>query len=415
MKKFLVVLGVCLFAFAFVAGDLFAYNSNLSVDWVRMPSKYASETPDAAIYNPAGLTKIKDGLYVSASNQSYAKEYEFEWADRANTADNPSLLFPNAYAVYKQNNWAMFLTFTVPDGGGTLIYEDVYATTLPVTLSDVYIDLVGESAWLTYTLGGSFAMNDMISFSSGLRWYTTTQKYDIDVAAFVHPVLGAVAAGNYTTEKKADGMAAFVGFNITPIKDLNIGIQFQSKVRARGSETVTDGGPAVAGGYAGAFAALVELESAGKHEYFEELPAFLNIGIGYVVMPELKVQASGQIVFEKEEKVGGVPVEFEDRKNGYNLGIGAEYAVMPALKVSFGVNYSKTAKTEDSNNGLINSANPGLDSVTIGFGGAYEVIPGLAIELGLLKPIYFSDENADKQELSKTAMGGAIGVTYKVL
>ncbi len=41
MKKFLVVLGVCLFAFAFVAGDLFAYQEALNISGHRTQSRNA--------------------------------------------------------------------------------------------------------------------------------------------------------------------------------------------------------------------------------------------------------------------------------------------------------------------------------------------------------------------------------------
>ena len=111
MKKCLVVLSVIVFALAFVASDLMAYNSNLSVDFVKNPSRFATQDVDAAIYNPAGLARLaKDGLYIAASNQLYMKEYTFEYANKEYAADDPTYLFPNLSIVYKQNNWAMFGT-----------------------------------------------------------------------------------------------------------------------------------------------------------------------------------------------------------------------------------------------------------------------------------------------------------------
>ena len=137
-------------------------------------------------------------------------------------------------------------------------------------------------------------------------------------------------------------------------------------------------------------------------------------------MPGLTVSLSGQYVFNKEIKYGtGVneEVQFADQENSYTVALGAEYTVMPGLRASLGVIYSKSADTEKSNTGLIVQANPGLDSYSIGFGASYMAMEGLTIDVGIIKPMYMEGETdeATPQKLNKTVWGAALGVTYRAL
>ncbi len=45
-------------------------NTNQSTAWSRMLVRDASTSIDAVYFNPAGLTKLDDGLYISFSSQS---------------------------------------------------------------------------------------------------------------------------------------------------------------------------------------------------------------------------------------------------------------------------------------------------------------------------------------------------------
>jgi long-chain fatty acid transport protein len=110
MKKFFFV--VTVMAATFTA-DLFAgddqTNTNQSASYVRNPARDASTEIDAVYYNPAGLTKLDNGLSVSLSNQTiYQKKgitsnYPFlNGAPNAKyTGDITVLIFPCIYAAYK--------------------------------------------------------------------------------------------------------------------------------------------------------------------------------------------------------------------------------------------------------------------------------------------------------------------------
>ena len=62
MKRFtLILLGMILSSTFVMAGGL-VHNTNQSAAWSRMLSRGATLDIDAVYYNPAGLTKLKDGL-----------------------------------------------------------------------------------------------------------------------------------------------------------------------------------------------------------------------------------------------------------------------------------------------------------------------------------------------------------------
>src|SRR3954468_22264094 len=45
--------------------------SNMSAEWMRTAARNAAtDASDIVVYNPAGLTKLKNGLHVNISNQT---------------------------------------------------------------------------------------------------------------------------------------------------------------------------------------------------------------------------------------------------------------------------------------------------------------------------------------------------------
>ena len=77
MKKLSVVMAVILISVvAFGAG--LVDNGNQSAAYIRTMNRNASTGIDAVYYNPAGLTKLEDGLYLSFSNQSIWQEKKIE-------------------------------------------------------------------------------------------------------------------------------------------------------------------------------------------------------------------------------------------------------------------------------------------------------------------------------------------------
>ncbi len=178
MKKALVLLMAL--AVVLVSVNVFAggaiQNSNLSAEYMRTLNRQAAtDSADAAIYNPAGMALLQNGLYVNLGNQFVFKTYSAELAGTTYETTEPSLLFPNAILAYKQDDWAAFFTFTVPGGGGTIKYKDGSPSVMALANGTVIPGLPGgntltanaleaTSMYLCYTLGGAYKINNMRGF-----------------------------------------------------------------------------------------------------------------------------------------------------------------------------------------------------------------------------------------------------------
>jgi hypothetical protein len=243
MKKFLVVLGVCLFAFAFVAGDLLAYQEALNISGHRTQSRNASTTIDAAYYNPVGLVKMQDGLYVDLGNRILGLTTETEVAgsplglNGESSSETITFLLPNAAVSYKSGKGAIFYAFDIREGGAGGFWDD--ADSMEVIGAPLAVSLLGvapgpglvaavatldEIEMSTYTFGhtfgGAFELNDMVSFAGGLRWFKkisdVTVKYN-------------TGADDTEVHFSWEGYAGFVGALITPMQGLNVSLQFQGR------------------------------------------------------------------------------------------------------------------------------------------------------------------------------------------
>lgn len=414
MKKFLVVLGVLVCAFALVSGDVFAYNLSYSPEFIRTQSRNATTASvDAAIYNPAGLVKLQDGLFASiGDNIAYVKYSNEDPMSGEQSADAISWIVPSAMVVYKQANWAAYLNLFVLDGGATLKYEDkgglFFATAAggitPGTGPGQGLIQSVESGYnlIACTLGTSYALNDMIAVSGGLRVLRYAQDTTIKGALN----LGAGLSPFKIEETEVyTGIAGVVGVNVTPMKDLNIGVNFMTEsvlfglddTKATGSLALTPANPTAK-----------SLESSMQ-------PATLALGVAYKVMPELEVQLSYNLTFTNARSYGNDQGDyvFADQKNGQDLGLGAEYTINSMIKASAGILYSKTSDL----NAAQNPYSPGLDKIAIGAGASITPMADLSVDFGVVDNIYLSKEIPElgDAKLKKSIWGFGIGVTYKAL
>lgn len=414
MKKFLVVLGVCLFAFAFVAGDLLAYNLNYSAEFMRTQSRNASTGVDANIYNPAGLVKIENGLYVNGGNNFALIKYSHEDPIAGDMeADTFSVLTPEFAIVYKQDKWAAYFNMFVLDGGATLEYENaggLYFASALMADAGLFPGGVGtgvgqgivqrlESGYgmLAFSLGTAYQLTDMIAVSGGLRG----MYYFMDTT--IEGLINTGALTPFTLERSETytGAAGIIGIMVTPIKDLNVALNYQTESVLFGLNDAEGTGPAAA-------ASSKEIDTSIQ-------PAYLAFGVGYKVMPELEVMFSYNLEFTKARSYGNDQGDYinEGQKNAQHFGLGAEYAVNSMIKASAGVLYSTTS----DKNAAQNPYSPGLDKIAIGAGASITPMPGLSVDIAVSDNIYLSKEIPElgDSELKKSIIGFAFGVTYKAL
>ena len=130
-KIFVMLMAVALFSSAAFAGGIMT-NTNQSASYVRMPARGASLGIDAIYFNPAGLTQMKDGFYLSLNNQVISQKREinstlispFGFNDNDYNGTVSAPLFPGIYAAYKMNRFAFSFGFNPVGGGGGAEYEN---------------------------------------------------------------------------------------------------------------------------------------------------------------------------------------------------------------------------------------------------------------------------------------------------
>lgn len=525
-------------------------NANQSAAYVRMLARDASTSIDAVYYNPAGLTKLNDGFHLSLSNQSIFQkktiENKFPLLHEAKyVGDVAAPLFPDFYAVYKRGKMAFGFGFQPNSGGGSAKYDtglpsfEIPVSSIPAMLSlpangitttnySADIKFNGTSVFWGAQLNASYAINDMISLSAGVRMIFAKNTYDgylkniminPDVPATVNSAalqaayagnmvsattfftdmstyltgvssqlsgtatsLGQIVTAGYGSQLLSDGAtygipstqlpvimgtitalggdpstmtieqaqtflngasatyagkatamsanaaatadmevdakqtgtgyAPIFGANLTLGEKLNIGIRYELKTKLKlKNNTKVDG--------TGLFADGLEFRS--------DIPAILSVGLGYKVLPQLRMSAGMHYYFDKDATIeyfeknatnNLVKKQKDIEGNLYEISVGGEYDITEKILVSVGYLYAKTGVGQGYQTDLSHS----LTSSTVGFGGALKATEKMIINLGMLYTMYSSDSKSidytkygipsATETYNRTNIGFAIGVDY---
>jgi len=416
-----------LFVFLFVVGLIFSVASplvaggivnkqNFSVEYLRTFSRNAAtDAADAVAYNPAGVMKMEDGGYVDLGVFHAPKVYSNTIGGTKYKADEPSAI-PGLFGLYRQDRWAAFAAFTVPAGGGKVAYEEGNATTMAIgqafmaganlTLTGLGVpamfhyntiknqSLEADSFYYGYTAGGAYAVNDMVSVSLGVRYIDAHKEAKglVIISAPANPLGITDQTASIEYEETASGWGGFVGVNIAPTDELNIGIRYETKTELDFETKVnTDD--------------LGMLTDGAKER--EDLPGLLGLGAAYTITPKVKVDAS--ITYYMEKNASWEDDRLKDAGNSYDLAIALEYAFSPKLKGSAGYMYTQTGIGPDD---MLPEA-PELDAQTVCGGVVYEAIPGLNLNFALANTFYKSETRSDGIKLDKDVTGFGFGIQYK--
>lgn len=214
------------------------HNTNQSAAWVRMFARDASTSIDAVFYNPAGLTKLGNGFYVSINNQTL-------FQNRTITSDYTYLnntpvdyegsvtvpILPSIYASYNTGKFAFSFGMNVIGGGGSAEFKNglpsfelgisdlvpgLTGRGLPTTAYSLDAYFEGSSVFWGYQLGASYEINDMFSVYLGARYVTAKNTYAghltdvmINTAHPVYnPTLDMISAPEFFTNLANDATTA---------------------------------------------------------------------------------------------------------------------------------------------------------------------------------------------------------------
>ena len=197
-RKLLLSFSAALLSTGLMAGGIMT-NTNQSAAYARMLARNASLSIDGVYYNPAGLTKLRNGFHLSLNNQSIfqVKDVNNDYlylhgAPNAKyTGDVTAPFFPGIYAAYKVNKLAISFGFNPVGGGGGAQYDTgLPSFEMPISdlkpklapgfgVSDYKADInfEGTSIFFGYQLGVSYEINPAVSLFAGVRLVTAKNTY----------------------------------------------------------------------------------------------------------------------------------------------------------------------------------------------------------------------------------------------
>ncbi len=182
--------------FVFAGGIL--TNTNQSAQYVRMLSRNASTQLDAVYFNPAGLVKMEDGFHLGISNQSIFQTRTitsgFPYLNEGEYIGKISApVFPDLFASWKKEKFALSFMVGPVGGGGGATYKtglpsfESRIAAIPALLTSNGISTKGYSSNIFFEgtsvfwgvqLNGSYAVNDVISVSAGVRVNMASNTYN---------------------------------------------------------------------------------------------------------------------------------------------------------------------------------------------------------------------------------------------
>ncbi len=342
------------------AGGL-VHNTNQSAAWSRMLVRDASTSIDAVYYNPAGLTKLSDGLHLSVSNQSIFQNRNLTNSFAALRTDEfegkvSAPFFPNFYAAYKTGKLAFSLGFVPIGGGGSAAYDNsVPMIDLPVaglasSLSNLGVtgynmnaSFEGSSVYFGIQGGISYAINDMISVYVGGRYVWAKNTYtgemvdvnfetgggDVPASTFMTTLATQATAGATQLYGYADNVNSFAGA-------LGAGTTFDQAIAATAGDPVTQGQiTALRDGLVG-----LGVTNAGSLTLAEGEGTYDNFGDGYT---QQAAEAAGAAVI-----FGGQEADVEQTGNAFTPIVGLNLALMED-KLNIGIKYEFKTELELTN------------------------------------------------------------------
>ncbi len=433
MRKILLTFAAVCFSASLFAGGLVT-NTNQSAYFTRMLSHNASTSVDAAYFNPAGMTKLSDGIHVSLSNQmiTQTKTITNNYSllnDDTYVGDVKAPFFPSFYGVFKKGKLAVSFGFNPIGGGGGAEYADglpsfempiselvpmLNLASLPTDAYSVDMYLKGSSIYFGYQANVAYAINDMLSVAVGGRLVTaknTQDGYIKDIMANpTHPALNPTGAmtlispffasagmadeAAMTADRELDIVQTGTGFtpilsvNVSPTDMLNIALRYEMATKLTLTTEVIDGKGA------GMF--------VDGEESVADMPAMLAMGVDFRPMDKLLLSGSATIFMDKNNDYDGDPdteVEMID-KNFLSYSFGAEYSINNMFRISAGYSGTSTGVNDLYQSDLRYSLN------TTSFGGGFGISVSPMIDINLGAQLTNYDEGS-------TDVVGAIGTALQ--
>jgi long-chain fatty acid transport protein len=197
-KLFTIVAGTLITGSVFAGG--LVTNNNQSALFTRLQNRNASTGIDAVFFNPAGLTKLGDGFYVSLNNQTISQtqtivnNYTYLSGTPKEFIGKVSApVYPDVYVAWVKGKFALSGGFMPVGGGGGAKYDKglpsfemgvsdlvplLGSKGFPTSQYSADIQFEGSSVYFGYQANASYKINDMFSAALGVRFVSAKNTYN---------------------------------------------------------------------------------------------------------------------------------------------------------------------------------------------------------------------------------------------
>jgi len=416
MKRLNLLLVFALLSSQILMGGGLKTNVNQSAAWARTLSRDATLDIDAVYFNPAGLAHMTNGLHLSLSNMSIfqtrtiTSDYQFlSPTPKTYEADLVAPFFPNVYAAYKMNKWTFSAGFGIVGGGGSADFpnglpdfEVPMASLVPqlqgalapvdaaiagatgtdpgfrnVTGYNMNASFQGQSFYMGYSFGATYAISDMISVYLGGRVVSANNSYEgalTDVTVDAPAAYGGtMPAGDYlrivamtpglpqpvvdqlngtaaamdagTADKAIDatqkgtGFTPVISLNIHPSDMFNFAVKYEHHTKI---ELTND----------------TEVDDVGMFPDGEkvraDLPGMFAVGAWVKPIEKLTISAGFNYFLDKGAYYGNMDATGEQidnettiDENGFTYSVALEYKLLDMLGVSAGFTSGNNGVNDD--------------------------------------------------------------------
>ena len=263
---------------------------------------------------------------------------------------------------------------------------------------------VKQSTVYGFTLGGSYAINDMWSLAAGVRYSTGVREFDGQATiSATNPLdmgagqINAPLTPSLNLEEDADGWAGILGVNFAPNDKLNTALTLISNTKMDYEMDVKRDtlGIAPALGFA----------DGSKRRI--DIPGLLGFGISYRFLPQLKVDLNYTLYLEEDAEID----TYEDEGNSWDLGLAAEYTFNPQWKASIGYLLTNIKVADDQQ--INEPEEPKLDANTIAAGAVWSPLNNLSLTFGGAYVMYDDVTDSQNVKYAKTVWNASVGVQYR--
>lgn len=360
--------------------------SSLSADFVRMPSRVAaSDSTDAAVYNPAGTAWLEDGLHLGLTGQIVPKDWRHSMDGETFGTTTPSYI-PHVFGVYRKGKLGAYAGVAAFGGLGTLDYDDGF-TMGRLGPFDLTFRDPSEVTYVVpgLTTGLSWQLTDNLSVSGGVRALYGVMEGEVDD--------GEQLEGS----ADASGIAPIFGLSWKATDRLDLSLRHEMRTKLSYEVDSLDGNHPLM--------PLVEGAVSEGDRFRKDFPAQTAVGAMVHITPRWRVAMDGTIAWQEEANFEGAE---EHMGNGYYVTSSVEYDLTPKWTVSAGYIMCDPKANQEE----MLTVNPKLEYRAVAAGFKYKHSDSLSLSFGVTP--YFYEDYTDQQGIKteKDTINVGLGIEW---